>query len=120
MKKLFISVPMKGRTEENIKKSMEKMHKIAEAVFGEELEVIPSYTEHRPPENAHQAVWYLGEAIKKLSEADYFIGTESWEFSGCTVERSVAEMYHIPTFGVDKKHVLSHEEWKNESEEKDE
>lgn len=30
MKKLFISVPMKGRTEENIRKSIEKMHKIAE------------------------------------------------------------------------------------------
>lgn len=27
MKKLFISCPMKGRTEENIRKSMEKMHR---------------------------------------------------------------------------------------------
>lgn len=27
MKKLFVSVPMKGRTEENIKKSIEKMKK---------------------------------------------------------------------------------------------
>lgn len=46
MKKLFISCPMKGRTEENIRKSMEKMHKIAEAVFEQELEVIPL---HRRP-----------------------------------------------------------------------
>ena len=40
MKKLFISVPMRNRTEYDIKASMEQMHKIAEAVFGEELEVI--------------------------------------------------------------------------------
>lgn len=37
MKKLFISCPMRGRTEYAIKASMEQMHRIAEAVFGEEL-----------------------------------------------------------------------------------
>ena len=51
MKKLFISCPMKGRTEENIRKSMEKMHKIAEIIFDQELEVIPTYIEDNPPEN---------------------------------------------------------------------
>lgn len=50
------------------------MHKIAEAVFGEELEVIPTYFEDDPPENTNMALWYLGESIKKLSEADRFIG----------------------------------------------
>ena len=30
MKKLFVSVPMKGRTEEEIKASIQKMKKIAE------------------------------------------------------------------------------------------
>ena len=43
MKKLFISVPMKGRTEAQIRATMEQMHHIAEAVFGEELEVIQTY-----------------------------------------------------------------------------
>ena len=56
MKKLFISCPMKGRTEENIRKSMEKMHKAAEAVFEEEFEVIPSYIEDNPPKDSHEAV----------------------------------------------------------------
>ncbi len=45
MKKLFISCPMKGRKEEDIKESIEKMHKIAEIIFNEELEVIKSYKE---------------------------------------------------------------------------
>ena len=43
MKKLFISAPMKGRTEAQIRATMEQMHHIAEAVFGEELEVIQTY-----------------------------------------------------------------------------
>ena len=54
MKKLFISCPMKGRTEEDIRKSIHRMHKMAEAAFDQELEVIPSYIEDKPPENAKQ------------------------------------------------------------------
>ena len=74
MKKLFISVPMKGRTEAQIRATMEQMHHIAEAVFGEELEVIQTYISDDPPADANQAVWYLGESIKKMADADYFIG----------------------------------------------
>lgn len=48
-KKLFISCPMKGRTEEDIRHDMNRMHKMAEIVFDQELEVIPSYIENDPP-----------------------------------------------------------------------
>lgn len=97
MKKLFISCPMKGRTEENIRKSMEKMHKMAEIIFDQELEVIPTYIEDTPPENNHQAVWYLGKSIQMLAEADYFIGIECYGcFKGCEIERFVARDYGIP------------------------
>ena len=102
MKKLFISCPMKGRTEENIRKSMEKMHRIAEAIFDQELEVIPSYIEHTPPETNNQAIWYLGESIKKLAEADYFIGVDSYGFKGCYIELSVARNYDIPYYMIDQ------------------
>lgn len=62
---------MKGRTEENIRASMEKMHKIAELICGEELEVIDSYIEHKPPENSQQSIWYLGESIKSWQRQMY-------------------------------------------------
>ena len=96
MKKLFISCPMKGRTEENIRKSMEKMHKIAEIVFDQKLEVIPTYIEDNPPKNNNQAVWFLGKSIQMLSEADYFIGIEWCDFyKGCSGESDVAKKYEI-------------------------
>ena len=96
MKKLFISCPMKGRTEDNIRKSMEQMHKIAEIVFDQPLEVIPTYIEHRPPENSNQAVWYLGKAIQLMSEADFFIGIDYNDFfKGCMIESDVARHYCI-------------------------
>ena len=97
MKKIFISCPMKGRTEENIRKSMEQMHKIAEIVFDQELEVIPTYIEDNPPENNNQAVWYLGKSIQMLAEADFYIGIDYSNdfFKGCNIERDVARQYGI-------------------------
>lgn len=101
MKKLFISCPMKGRTEENIRNSMARMHRIAEAIFDQELEVIPTYIEDNPPENVNKAIYYLGESIKKMAEADYFIGVPYSEvFSGCQVEYTIAERYNIPRTAV--------------------
>ena len=102
MKKLFISVPMKNRTEENIRKSIEKMHKIAEIVFEEKLEVIPSYVEDGPPEDNNQAIWYLSKSIEKLAEADYFIGIRWQEFfKGCNIEREIAYAYGIRSYEVE-------------------
>ena len=96
MKKLFISCPMKGRTEEDIRKSMEKMHKIAEIIFEQELEVIPTYIEDNPPECREQRLWYLGESIKMMARADYFVGPYYSSYAGCEVEKMAAELYEVP------------------------
>jgi hypothetical protein len=106
-KKLFISCPMKGRTEENIRNSMTRMHKLAEIIFDQELDVIPSYIEHTPPKDTNQAIWFLGESIKKLAEADYFIGVNySGMFKGCNIERTVALNYKIPMTQVSIREVM--------------
>ena len=103
MKKLFISCPMKGRTEENIKKSMEQMHKIAEITFGEKLEVINSYYDGEAPNRTNLAVWYLGRSIMLMSEADYFVGIGygSDFYHGCEIESRVAQLYGIKSMRVD-------------------
>ena len=101
MKKLFVSVPMKGRTEEEIRKSIDKMKKIAEIYEGEELELIDSYIEHNPPKDSNQAIWFLGESLKKLSEADVFVTIEDhWDWSGCHIEKEVAQRYGIKGYQV--------------------
>lgn len=96
MKKLFVSVPMKGRTEEEIKASIQKMKKIAEIYEDEELELIDSYIEDNPPKDSKEAAWYLGESLKKLAQADVFIGTcENFDWNGCYIERDTAQRYGI-------------------------
>lgn len=96
MKKIFISVPMNGRTDKAIKRSIKQMHKIAEIMLGEKLEIISSYSDESVPENANEAVWRLGESIKKMSEADYFAGVHYTSmFKGCNIEADVARSYGI-------------------------
>lgn len=56
MEKLFISCPMRGRSDAEIKATMEQMHKIAEAVFdthkaihyGDDTILKPAFAERRP------------------------------------------------------------------------
>lgn len=97
MKKLFISVPMKGRTEENIRKSFKQMKNIAEAIFGEELEIIDTWISKDCGDDVkNYGVWYLGKSIEFLSKADYFIGVAyCGEFKGCNVELEIARAYGI-------------------------
>lgn len=107
MKKLFVSVPMKGRTEGEIKKSIQKMKKIAGIFEGEELELIDSYIEDNPPKDNNQAIWFLGESLKKLAQADVFIGiAENYDWNGCSIERETAEKYGIETYMIPARYVI--------------
>lgn len=111
MKKLFVSAPMKGRTAEEIKASIQKMKKIAEIYEGEELELIDSYVEDNPPKNNNQAIWYLGKSLEKLSEADIFIGIEDdYDWSGCYIERMTAHKYNIKSYHVPADRVINNYE----------
>lgn len=111
-KKLFISCPMKGRTDENIKRSMAKMHKIAEAVFEQELDAIDTYIEEDPPEGVNAGVQYLGKSIEMMAGADYFIGmVRSSVYNGCLIESKIAGSYDIPMFTLTDRDILTSEEY---------
>ena len=103
MKKLFISCPMINRTKENIQMTFERLHKIAEAVFNESLEVIPTYIEDSPPSCRTEGLWFLGKSIELLAQADYFIGIcgdNAFQYNGCTVEIDAAKLYGVPSYLV--------------------
>ena len=107
MKKLFVSVPMKGRTKEEIKANIQKMKKIAEIYEGEELELIDSYIEDNPPKDNNQAIWFLGKSLEKLATADVFIGIEdTWNWNGCAIEYETARRYGIKSYRVNPIYII--------------
>ncbi|MCK9471945.1 MAG: DUF4406 domain-containing protein [Bacilli bacterium] len=98
MKKLFISQPMRGLTDEEILKERERIHKEAGEIVGKPLELIDSFFDDDTgfPENANLPVFYLGKSISLLAEADIAYFGRGWrEARGCIIENTVAREYGI-------------------------
>lgn len=93
MKKLFISQPMKDKTNEEIKAERERIIKEVTDKFGE-VEVIDSFFENAP----HDArpLWFLGKSLELLSTADVAYFAKDWEkYRGCKIEHACAVEYGI-------------------------
>lgn len=101
--KLFISCPMAGRAEEDIRKSLEMMLRIAEVYTGETLQVVNPY-KLRQCKNAADRIRCWSDSIKLMAEADYFIGLDKlYGVRGCNIcsmEYSTAREYGMKMFTV--------------------
>ena len=94
MKKLFISQPMKGKTDEEILAVREKAIKAAEKLIGEPVEVIDSFFQSAPVDA--KPLWFLGKSLELLSTADVAYFAPGWnDFRGCKIEHTCAVEYNI-------------------------
>lgn len=94
MKKLFISQPMRGKTNEEIKAEREKAISRARAALGEEVEVIDSFFENAPADA--KPLWFLGKSLELLSTADAAYFALDWEDArGCKIEHTCALEYGV-------------------------
>lgn len=85
--KLFISQPMKGKTNEWIKAERDYVAKKFP-----DAEIIESFFEDAPADVA--PLWCLGESIKLLGEADVVYFCDGWhDANGCTIEHECAVRY---------------------------
>ena len=87
MKKLFISQPMKDKTNEQI--LAERNNVISRF---ENVEVIDSFFIDAP----HDAkpLWFLGESIKLIADADICYFCKDWQkYNGCVIEHECAVRY---------------------------
>lgn len=102
-KKVFLSVPMRGRTKENIEKSLEKMREYTRIALGYDIEFINTVVEEKPPYNTeNEAMWYLGKSIQLLSQADVLVCVDrayTLNSSGCEIEKAVFKEYHSINIG---------------------
>lgn len=119
MKRVFLSLPMSGRTDEEIEKQIEEMKRLIleSKIFGDEAVIFvhnfghnpqgygiaEDYEEHGiihrciPAECRQKPLLYLGYAIKQMAYVDYVFFGNGWvQARGCCVEREVALSYGIP------------------------
>ncbi len=94
MPKLFISQPMKGKTDEEILKERETAIAKAKEIWGEEVEVIDSFFKGVPADV--RPLWFLGESLKLLATADVAYFAPGWKDArGCKIEHTCALEYGI-------------------------
>lgn len=94
MKKLFISQPMRGKTDEEILAVREKAIASAERQLGEKVEVIDSFFQNAPAKA--KPLWFLGKSLELLSTADVAYFAPGWEDArGCRIENTCAIEYGI-------------------------
>ena len=97
MKKLFISQPMRDKTDEEIKEERAKIVKTVTERFGE-VEVIDSFFEAAP----HDAkpLWFPGKSLELLATADCAYFAEGRKaYRGCKIEHECAVQYGIDIVG---------------------
>lgn len=92
--KLFISCPMRNLSDEQIIKLRQYLYNVAKAIFNKsDFELIESY---KPELKFNNPINSLGESLKMLSQANYFIGVNvDKTYRGCTIENMVANLYNI-------------------------
>lgn len=96
MKKLFISQPMRGKTDEEILQERKALTADAAVALREdEIQVLDTiftdFSEDTPP------LVYLGRSLGMLAHADAAVFAPGWETArGCRIERDAAEAYGIP------------------------
>ena len=94
MKKLFISQPMRGKTNEEIMAVRERAVESAERNIGEKVEVIDSFFKDAPVDA--NPLWYLAKSIELLATADVAYFAKDWEkYRGCRIENTCAIEYGI-------------------------
>lgn len=99
MPKIFISQPMNGKTTEEIENERNYIiDRLREDRLreNESVEIIDSFFKDKPYEAP--PLWYLGESIKLMSEADVVFFCNGWQTArGCQIEHDCALEYGIDT-----------------------
>lgn len=92
MKKLFISQPMKDKTDEEILNERNKAIELAKEICNCDVEIIDSFFQSAP-HNA-KPLWFLGKSLELLSAADYAYFCDGWQnYRGCSIEHECCEKY---------------------------
>ena len=95
MKKLFISQPMRNKTDEQIQEERDLAIAFVSGVVGEEVEVIDSFFKSAPVDA--KPLWFLGKSLELLASADIAYFAPGWtQARGCKIEHQCAVEYGIP------------------------
>lgn len=94
--KVMISQPMQGKSHVHI---LEERERLVQMLENEGYEVVDSVIARKPPEDAKDALWYLGESLKVMATCDAVFFMPGWqEARGCRIEHAAADAYGLAIY----------------------
>lgn len=98
-KKIFISQPMNGRTDEQVLKDRACLIHWAKKKIGEDAELLETFFDDFGP--AAKPLDYLARSIEFLAKADVAVFAPGWQDArGCRIEHQCAADYGITIMEV--------------------
>lgn len=98
MKKLFVSLPMRGFGGREIKQRMNYLKSLVELELKEEVILIDTFIENEPDSKEINDIglYFLGKSIEEMAYADIVIFADGWKKArGCKVEYKAAIEYGL-------------------------
>lgn len=97
MRRLFVSQPMRGKTQDEIIEARDKAIERLSRRLNEGFEVAESYfTKDEPKDVKNSGVYWLGKSLELLSECDLVLFIGDWmNYRGCVIEYDVCINYGI-------------------------
>ena len=97
MKKVFVSIPLKGRSKEQIQDSLDKIKGAVEGLLEGEVEILHQELKDLPDfdkDEEEDSLEFLGEDLKLMADADYFATVEcNWDYRHCSLEEDIFRRY---------------------------
>lgn len=95
--KIFISQPMRNKTDEQIEKERnDAIEHVKKVLDEDDVEVIDSFFKGAPHEA--KPLWFLGKSLELLSTADVAVFIGDWyDYRGCKMEYEACKEYGIET-----------------------
>lgn len=90
VRKLFISIPMHGRSDDEVWMEMSIYHKRLQTLYDEILDLVDNLHKDRPMNRVEM----LGDSIQLMGGSDIILFAPGWADSkGCSVEHEIAIKY---------------------------
>lgn len=92
--KIFISQPMRGRSNEEILAERNAAVEAVKKELGTDVEVLDTFFADAPADK--KPLWFLAKSIELLDEADAVYFCNDWESArGCRIEHLCAASYGV-------------------------
>lgn len=109
--RIFISLPMSGRSDEDVQADIKRAKEQASEYFNScferleldrypELVFVDTFAQEPAPSGmVNPNLHYLGHSIKVLGTCSFIWFVKGWNKArGCTIEREISKLYNIPSF----------------------